>query len=403
MTQNNALLTKLISTGLVPNTSSDIDTVQSQEQHSQELSSPWYIKTLLAFSGWLGAVFFLVFVALFLFMDNNLDEPTFVGAVGILLVICAYFILRVPKNEFFEHTGLAISLAGQALVVYSFVGGSLFGEHSEYISWFFIGVFHTVLAIFMPNFVHRVFSSAFAAISFDAAFIAMGLSGVVSSIALMIFVVLYTNEFKTTKSYQNISGAVYGLMIYWLIVNCITSVDMMIFTLFYNHNNESLFQLPYQVPLGVFVFAIMFSIWRVIAPVKRAEDHLEKVHDRIAENTLATNTAISTTKITLITLGMCLLLCLLTLNATGIPAALVIIVLGFSRSNKVMMTMGIIALLSYCSVYYYMMEQTLLYKSAILFAVGILMLVTRFALVRFWPETEKLTLDKADTEGVEHA
>jgi hypothetical protein len=31
------------------------------------------------------------------------------------------------------------------------------------------------------------------------------------------------------------------------------------------------------------------------------------------------------------------------------------------------------------------------------------MLMTRFALVRFWPETEKSIIDKADTEGIEHA
>ena len=397
MTQNNALLTKLVTAGLVQNTSSEADAEQSQdqylqeqhsqEQHSQELSSPWYIKTLLAFSGWLGAVFFLAFIALFLFMNNNLDEPIFVGAVGILLVVCAYFILRVPKNEFFEHTGLAISLAGQALVVYSFVGGSLFGDHSDYISWFFIGIFHTVLAILMPNFVHRVFSSAFAAISFDASFLLIGASHIVSSIALILLVVLYNNEFKTTKSYQKISGAVYGLMIYWLIVNCIISVDAVFLDLFYRYDKEALFQLPYQVIPALFVFAILFSIWEVINPTKKINGYNKKVTVRQAAFVLAFS----------------LVICLLTLTAGGVPAALVIILLGFSRSNKVMMAMGIIALLSYCSVYYYMMEQTLLYKSAILFTVGIFMLMTRFFLVRFWPETKEPILDKADADGVEHA
>ena len=206
----------------------------------------------------------------------------------------------------------------------------------------------------------------------------------VSSVVLVLLVVLYTREFKTTKSYQKVSGLVYGLTLFWLTIHCVTELDLWLFTVL-SSDMEPLFYFPYRVSQGLFVVAIMFSIWKVIP-------YMEKTAQRR-----------SPTKATMLALGAALLFCLLTIKATGFSAAVVIIILGFSRSNRVMMGIGIIALLGFCSVYYYTMEQTLLYKSAILFLVGILMLMTRFALVRFWPVTEKSIIDKADAQGVEHA
>lgn len=373
MSQSNSLLTKLKNAGLVQN--NDDDDIQSQP-----LTSPWYIKTLLAISGWVGAVFFLGFVGLLMadLFSDLFDEQAIVGIVGGLLVVVAYFIIRIPKNEFFEHVGLAVSLAGQALVVFSIVGGR------DPDSWLIVGVFHALLAVIMPNFVHRVFSSAFAAISFEVGFQVIGIPYVVSSVVLVLLVVLYTREFKTTKSYQKVSGLVYGLTLFWLTIHCVTELDLWLFTVL-SSDMEPLFYFPYRVSQGLFVVAIMFSIWKVIP-------YMEKTNQRRLP-----------TKAIVLALGAALLFCLLTIKATGFSAAVVIIILGFSRSNRVMMGIGIIALLGFCSVYYYTMEQTLLYKSAILFLVGVLMLMTRFALVRFWPETEKSILDKADAQGVEHA
>ena len=364
MSQSNSLLTTLKTAGLVQNTLANEDQVQ-------QLTSPWYIKTLLAISGWVGAVFFLGFVGL-LIADLQF-ELTVTGIVGGVLVVVAYFIIRIPKNVFVEHAGLAISLAGQALVVISLV------SEREPDIWLVVGVLHSLLAVFMPNFVHRVFSSAFAAISFEAGFQVIGIPYVVSSVVLVLLVLLYKREFKTTKSYQKVSGLVYGLTLFWLTIHCVTELDLWLFTVLSSHM-EPLFYFPYRVSQVLFVFAIMFSIWNVMP-------YMEKPNQRSLPS-----------KATILALSATLLFCLLTIKATGFSAAMVIIILGFSRSNRVMMGMGIIALLGFCSVYYYTMEQTLLYKSAILFVVGILMLMARFALVRFWPETEK-----ADAQGVKHA
>ena len=46
-------------------------------------------------------------------LRNNIAS----AITGSLMIGGAYLILRIPKNEFFEHVALAVSLAGQALIL----------------------------------------------------------------------------------------------------------------------------------------------------------------------------------------------------------------------------------------------------------------------------------------------
>ena len=55
-----------------------------------------------------------------------------------------------------------------------------------------------------------------------------------------------------------------------------------------------------------------------------------------------------------------------------------IVVLGFANGNRVLTGLGITALLFYVSAYYYLLEETLLFKSGVLLATGIVLLATRW-------------------------
>jgi uncharacterized membrane protein len=46
-------------------------------------------------------------------------------------------------------------------------------------------------------------------------------------------------------------------------------------------------------------------------------------------------------------------------------------------------------LLVYCSAYYYMMEETLLYKSGVLLAIAVVTLISRILLVKLWSITQE--------------
>jgi uncharacterized membrane protein len=63
----------------------------------------------------------------------------------------------------------------------------------------------------------------------------------------------------------------------------------------------------------------------------------------------------------------------------------VIMLLGFSASNRILLGLGIIALLFFVSSYYYLLDSTLLVKATTLLSVGVILLGTRWGLSKLLP------------------
>jgi uncharacterized membrane protein len=58
-----------------------------------------------------------------------------------------------------------------------------------------------------------------------------------------------------------------------------------------------------------------------------------------------------------------------------------IVVLGYANGNRVLAGLGIAGLLLYVSAYYYLLELTLLHKSAVLAATGLVLLTARWVVL----------------------
>ncbi|MBN1603883.1 MAG: DUF4401 domain-containing protein [Chitinispirillaceae bacterium] len=68
-----------------------------------------------------------------------------------------------------------------------------------------------------------------------------------------------------------------------------------------------------------------------------------------------------------------------TIQAPGVISSALIIILGFAKSNRALLTLGLIFLATFITSFYYSLQQTLLTKSLILMTTGILFLVIGFA------------------------
>ena len=80
------------------------------------VSNPWYVKLMLAFSGWLASLFLFAFsVPPY---PALLDEPSFCLMLGLGLNAGTFALLRKQPSDFVEHIGLAVSIAGQGLVAF---------------------------------------------------------------------------------------------------------------------------------------------------------------------------------------------------------------------------------------------------------------------------------------------
>ncbi len=122
------------------------------------LIRPWYINLLLGVSGWFGGLFLLFFVALLLKPESGAAAST----VGLFLIASAWLLLKVDRaGNFFGQLGLALSLAGQCLLIYAF--NEYWRRGPELVAC--TVVLQLILAITMPNYLHRMLSTLFACAS----------------------------------------------------------------------------------------------------------------------------------------------------------------------------------------------------------------------------------------------
>ena len=74
--------------------------------------------------------------------------------------------------------------------------------------------------------------------------------------------------------------------------------------------------------------------------------------------------------------------------APGIAAALLVLLVGFSRGNRILVGIGLLALGGFLSHYYYQLQTTLLNKSMVLAASGFTLLVARAAMQKWFGNTD---------------
>lgn len=67
-------------------------------------------------------------------------------------------LLRTPKREFIEHLAFALSFAGQALVMWAL---NELLHSPDLVVWLLMALLQALLAVVMPNFIHRVFRPFF--------------------------------------------------------------------------------------------------------------------------------------------------------------------------------------------------------------------------------------------------
>lgn len=121
---------------------------------------PLAISLLLGASGWVAGLFMLAFVAM-LFHPDNASQAAVSGAV---LLAAAWGLFKADGDGtqvFVAQLGLTLSIAGQCLMLYAM------SEHTRGIAPIASAalVLQTVLALAMPNRLHRTLSTLFATIA----------------------------------------------------------------------------------------------------------------------------------------------------------------------------------------------------------------------------------------------
>lgn len=317
------------------------------------VDTPWFVKVLLAFSGWLAALFLLGFfgVALeFLFRSN-------VAAlmVGGILIGAAFALLRWRKNEFVEHLALAVSLMGQVLVIVAMVRWA--GSRIT-LAALLVTLFEIALAVLVPNFVHRVFSALTAALSLAVALASMRAPYLYSGVILVAVAWLWLNEFRFPTRVRAVQAVGYGLVLALIPVQGAVALGFRHWH-WYISDNATPWVRPWVGELLV-VGVMLYVVWRLL---RRHGQHLS-----------ARNVALALAGAAVVGVA--------SMAAKGVAVGTVILLLGFAGGNRVLLGLGVASLLFYVSSYYYTLDATLLAKSQTLLVVGLALLAARWLMTR---------------------
>lgn len=317
-----------------------------------EAESPWYVRVMLGFSGWIAALFLLGFVAIG--MEFIIDSEIASIIAGLVALAAAYALLAAEKNDFVQQFGLAVSFAGQALVLF---GLAELTDWQWSQIWWLVALLQVVIALLMPNFVQRLVAAYVAVYAFSAA---MGYHGfMVSVLVTLIVALIWQNEFTWARWGRWLRPIGYGMTL--ALVYLEGPVLFYFLGFWYPMDGEITRVIPYWVGdlmMGLLLIAV---VARLISPNDAPWTSRTKVGALLAATVVA---------------GV-------SLEMPGVAVGFVVVLLGFSNGNRILVGLGIASLLFYLSAYYYTLQTTLLVKSELLLATGAVLLLARWAVLRW--------------------
>ena len=342
--------------------------VQGELPVQDGVRSPWFVRAMLGIAGWFGALFLLLFVGFglsFIIKDSGAALITGVIACG----LAAALFRKAPENDFAGQFGLAVSMAGQALMIFGI--GQMLGSKSVAVVGIVTAAIQAALFWLLPSYVHRIWSAAIGACALAVALADMGLMAFTPALVLAAFAWVWLKEFDHARDGPLVRAGGYGLALAAVVITVMHG-ELSIARILDNPKP------PVGGVAGAWIGAGLTGaalLWAVVQLLAREDVPLESNQGKVA-------------------FVGAVILAVATLKAPGIGPAAAVLVIGFANGNRVLAGFGILALLGYLSHYYYALQITLLEKSAVLAGTGIALLALRWALLRYWPATK---------EGASHA
>jgi hypothetical protein len=323
-------------------------------------AAPWFVRVMLGVTGWIGAVFLLIFVGVGLKFVVESAAASFV--VGLAACAAAGVLFRTkPDSDFTTQFGLAVSLAGQGLVLFALVKELSAQTSAIALS---MSLFQAVLFIAVPNFVHRVWAAWTGAHAAVFALADWHLQAYAPGLLSIACAWVWLNEFQYAKHGTMLRTGGYGLVLALMGATGMAAwtTDAWLWHAGSDRPPDSQYHLWIGAGLGG--IALLWAVWRLL--IREAVEPASRAGGCI--------------------LAAAGILALATLKAPSLAPATLILLLGYGNGNRVLSGLGVAALLGYLSFYYYSLEATLLHKSALMAATGLALLAARFMLKRWWPE-----------------
>ena len=365
----NQVLAKLNDLGLLNN--NVIDKMANSEE-----DSPWFINVFFGFTGILSSLFFIGFLSLLLFEFSFFESFIGLLVVGTLLSAAGWLLFsnaRTRHSPFWNSLAFAITLAGQMYIGFAL----LFEGYDPPISVLLLLLVQLIITVAMTNFIYRLLSATVALCclvylssyyGFSELSLAL-LAGITIVAHLQRYSILQRLSQQWRSNFAEIISAIgYASALVLL------GVSVYFIAAEYGYGRggyEETISYNYYLAQALLTLASLYAAYLIL---KRYNIQL-----------------LSATG--LIVIGATAVLGVVSIYVSGLLATSLIIVIAFANSQRVLLGLGIIALVSYIFWYYYQLDTSLLLKSASMLVVGIGLLLIRWLLIRryFRSNTEMTT------------
>ncbi|MEZ5471868.1 MAG: GDYXXLXY domain-containing protein [Marinicella sp.] len=309
----------------------------------------WYVRVLQGFAGWLAAVFLLAFLGFG--VAGLFDNGEALIVMGVVINISAHVFYKTkPDSDFFEQMVLAFSLTGQFLFAFGLFELSNFKMREWLVV---VGLYQMLLAWLVNHYLHRFLCTWFAVIAFFWGFEWLVYTGVGSAIVSALFVWLWLEKtgWEAEKDFYEPIAYALGFSILTLNVQNV----VWLYGLFHGRNGGLHWWMENAPTISTILNSavLLYFVYR-------------------ASQEQSINFATRTGKLVILT---AVLLLFSAMPVIGLSSALLVLLVGFARQKLVLIIMGALALLGFFSWYYYSLHQTLLVKSVILIAIGVVLCV----------------------------
>lgn len=319
------------------------------------LATPWYIKLLLSLSGWFGALFLVVFIGgtLSQIVGMNIERhPSILAFVGGGLIFFAYTMFKKKQSDFSEHFILALSIAGQAMILFSL--NLLFSRSATQQGIYLaMALLQAFLMWFVPNYMHRMLTSLFMSLCFSFFFYQVGEPLIPILVLTFVAAWLWMNEFSLVES-KKIEAIAYGQTAALVWLKYISLAVPYYFVREFSVD-RSLFFNAWLLHAAVFLI-LVYVLWKI----------------------LKENQNFGNTKVLYLSIAATVALGLLSLEVKDLMLGVILLLVGFAHSHRLLIGLGIVSSFAFLSHYYYYTGETLMEKAGLLAIFGTGLIISRF-------------------------
>ncbi len=313
--------------------------------------TPWYIHLFVAIGAWLAAIFI---VALLIVASAITSDVSAIFGGYLLLGIALFLKYNNPRGTFSGQLSLAFTAAGQVFLIGGFA--FLFDLGFFATTWLIILIQVGIIIVY-PNSIQRFASTLIivGALTFWLAKIEFwfGLSVLVMLTAILT-ILYWSNEFKIRQN-----------------------------RMWSNYLTPIAYALPFSM-MGVIIFKMMVEGGYLYQPTFLAQPYILTlgllfILIRLEQIIISSYRVRLDSPIVIHVLFGTAIITLPSLLTPGIIAAMIVLVLGVWRENRVLMGISAVCLIVFLGEFYlYELEMGLITKSYILMATGLTCLAVRF-------------------------